>query len=93
MEICKNLLPTQGKKRLLSELGASSREIDELAHIINSKKDTAVKLTGAGGGVVIGFCLPEAGQRFEDLLSELGCEKIPSPLAKNFYMGIKSKLF
>ncbi len=65
---------------LLAELGVSSKEIDELAHIINSKKDMAVKLTGAGsGGMVIGFYLPGKKQEFESILAELGYEKIPSP--------------
>lgn len=66
-------------QRLLAELGVSSKEIDELAEIINREKDMALKLTGAGGGgLVIGFCLPQAKQKFEEILKELNYRKIKS---------------
>jgi len=65
---------------LLQKLGVSSNEIDELSKRINKKDNMALKLTGAGGGgLAIGFYLPEVEEEFEKILKEMKYSKIEFP--------------
>ncbi len=60
-------------QQLLSELGVSSNEIDEITTAINKENNMAAKLTGAGGGgLVIGFYLPNGKTNLKQILEEFG---------------------